>query len=103
DFKSEAFLGNVFSLSVPSGVKSERYINRQPFYERFYRELQMSEAEVDEMLDSASRAGKHNEFYETATMLNLDTTVVASYLIKSAFESAPEESQKIVDFVRGFL
>ncbi|KAM3102511.1 hypothetical protein ACKFKF_03945 [Phormidesmis sp. 146-12] len=63
----------------------------------------MSEAEVDEMLDSASRAGKHNEFYEVSKTLTLDETVVASYLVKSAFESAPEESQKIIDVVQRFL
>jgi len=94
-------------LFLPGNNWPESWIvapsNRQPFYERFERELQMSEAEVDDILDSASRAGKHNEFYEAARMLNLDETVVASYLIKSAFESAPEESQKIIDVVRGFL
>ncbi|MDJ0773636.1 MAG: AAA family ATPase [Mastigocoleus sp. MO_167.B18] len=77
--------------------------NKEPFYERFERELQMSSAEVDEILDSASRSGKHNEFYEAAKILNLDKTLVASYLIKSAFESDPEESQKIIDFIRNFL
>lgn len=94
-------------LFLPGSKWPEAWIvassNRQPFYERFGRELQMSKAEVDEMLDSASRAGKHNEFYEVATMLTLDKTVVANYLIKSAFESFPEESQKIVDVIRGFL
>jgi hypothetical protein len=94
-------------LFLPGSDWPESWIvtpsSRQPFYERFDRELKISEAEVDEMLDSASRAGKHNEFYEAAKMLALDKTVVASYLIKSAFESAPEESQKIIDFVRGFL
>jgi predicted ATPase len=78
-------------------------IDRKPFYERFERELQLSMEEVDDLLDSASRAGKHNEFYEAANMLTLDKTVVASHLVKSAFESAPEEAQKITDFVRGFL
>ncbi|MBW4688133.1 MAG: AAA family ATPase [Komarekiella atlantica HA4396-MV6] len=77
--------------------------SREPFYERFERELQMSKAEVDEMLDSASRAGKHNEFYEAAKILTFDKTVVASYLIKSAFESAPEESQRIINLIQGFL
>lgn len=77
--------------------------NRDPFYERFQRELQMSSAAVDDMLDSASRAGKHNEFYEAATILTYDKTVVATYLIKSAFESAPEESKRIINLIRGFL
>jgi predicted ATPase len=94
-------------LFLPGSNWPESWIvtpsDRQPFYERFGRELKMSKAEVDEMLDSASRAGKHNEFNEVATMLTLDKTVVASYLIKSAFESAPEESQKIIDVIRGFL
>ncbi len=77
--------------------------SRQPFYERFRRELQMSKAEVDDMLDSASRAGKHDEFYEAAKLLARDEKVVANYLIKSAFESAPEESQKIVGIIKSFL
>jgi hypothetical protein len=63
----------------------------------------MSIPEVDDLLDSASRAGKHNEFREAAKILTLDETVVASCLIKSAFEAAPEESQKIIDVIRGFL
>lgn len=77
--------------------------SREPFYGRFERESEMSKAEVDEMLDSAFRAGKHNEFYEAAKILNLDKTVVASHLIKSAFESDQEESKKIINFIRGFL
>ncbi len=76
---------------------------REAFHKRFGREFQMAVAEVDDMLDSAARAGKHKEFYEAAKILNLDKIVVASHLIKSAFESAPEESQKITDVVRGFL
>jgi len=77
--------------------------NRNHFYERFGREMNMSKSEVDEMLDSSARAGKHNEFYEAAKILNYDKTVIASHLIKSAFESDPEESQKIINFLRGFL
>jgi hypothetical protein len=77
--------------------------SREPFYERFKRELQMSSAAVDDILDSASRAGKHNEFYEAAKILTFDKTVVATYLIKSAFESAPEESKRIINLIRGFL
>lgn len=77
--------------------------NRDAFYERFQRELQMSSAAVDDMLDSAFRAGKHNEFYEAATILTYDKTVVATYLIKSAFESAPEESKRLLNLIRGFL
>lgn len=78
--------------------------SRERFYERFDREFQMSNADVDEMLDSASRAGKHNEFYEAAKFLNLDDyQVVASQLVKSAFESEPEESKRIINFIRCFL
>lgn len=77
--------------------------NRNPFYERFGREMGMSASEVDEMLDSSARAGKHNEFYEAAKILNYDKTIVANHLIKSAFELNPEESQKIANFVRNFL
>ena len=47
------------------------------------------------MLDSSARAGKHNEFYEAAKILTLDKVIVASHLIKSAFEAAPEEAQTI--------
>ncbi|MCG6137027.1 MAG: ATP-binding protein [Nostoc sp. LLA-1] len=70
--------------------------NKEAFYERFQREFQMSNAAVDEMLDSAFRAGKHNEFHEVAKILILDYKVVASHLIKSAFESEPEESKKLL-------
>ncbi len=78
--------------------------SREKFYERFDREFQISNADVDEMLDSASRAGKHNEFYEAAKFLNLDDDqVVASQLVKSAFESEPEESKRIINFIRCFL
>ncbi|NMG07318.1 AAA family ATPase [Brasilonema sp. UFV-L1] len=77
--------------------------SRELFYERFKRELQMSSAAVDHMLDSASRAGKHNEFYEAAKILTYDKTVVATYLIKSAFESVPEESKRLINLIRGFL
>jgi predicted ATPase len=94
-------------LFIPGNAWPEAWIvkptNREPYYARFKRELKMSVAEVDDLLDSAYRAGKHSEFYEAAKILTLDKTVVASYLIKSAFESSPEESQKIIDAVRGFL
>ena len=63
----------------------------------------MSIVEVDDLLDTALRAGKHNEFYEAAKILTLDKTVVASHLVKSAFEAAPEEAQKITYAIRGFL
>lgn len=63
----------------------------------------MTMAEVDELLDSASREGKHKEFYKAAEILALREIVVASHLIKSAFESAPEESQRLIEFIRDFL
>jgi len=94
-------------LFIPGSEWPEAWIlnpiNREPFYERFERELQMSIVEVDDLLDTALRAGKHNEFYEAAKSLTLDKTVVASHLVKSAFESAPEEAQKITYAIRGFL
>jgi hypothetical protein len=94
-------------LFIPGNKWPEAWIveptNRRPFYDRFERELQMTITEVDDLLDSASRAGKHKEFYKAAEMLTLDKTVVASHLIKSAFESAPEELRKIIDAIRGFL
>jgi len=79
--------------------------NRLPFYERFQREFQMSTADVDDMLDASSRASKHNEFFEATKLLNYDeqNNFVAIQLIKSAFESEPEELQKIINFVRSFL
>jgi hypothetical protein len=54
-------------------------------------------------LDASAMAGKHNEFYEAAKILSYDKTVVASHLIKSAFDSEPEESQKIINFVRSLF
>ncbi|MBM0743374.1 AAA family ATPase [Phormidium sp. CLA17] len=94
-------------LFLPGDEWPESWIvkpnDRNPFYERFERELQMSIAEVDDLLDSASRAGKHNEFREAAKILTLGETVVASHLIKSAFDSAPEESQRLIGFIREFL
>lgn len=94
-------------LFIPGNEWPESWIvkpsNRKPFYERFERELQMSVAEVDDMLDSSARAGKHNEFYEAAKILTLDKVIVASHLIKSAFEAAPEEAQRIISIVQGFL
>ena len=94
-------------LFLPGSEWPESWIvkpnDRNRFYERFERELQMSIPEVDDLLDSASRAGKHNEFREAAKILTLDEKVVASHLIKSAFDSAPEESQKLVGFIRDFL
>ena len=77
--------------------------NRKNFYERFEREFGMSNGEVDDMLDSSIRAGKHNEFYKAATILSLDKNIVASHLIKSAFESAPEEQKKIIEVVKDFV
>jgi len=94
-------------LFIPGNEWPELWIfqasDREPFYKRFAREVQMSVLEVDDMLDASARAEKHKEFYEAAKFLALDETVVASYLIKSAFESAPIESQKITNAVRGFL
>jgi hypothetical protein len=55
------------------------------------------------MLDSSIRAGKHNEFYKAARILSLDKNIVASHLIKSAFESAPEEQKKIIEVVKDFV
>jgi predicted ATP-dependent endonuclease of OLD family len=77
--------------------------SREPFYQRFQREAQLSKAEVDDMLDSAIRSGKHKEFHEAAKILRLDQKVVASNLIKSAFESSPEESKRIINLIRVFL
>ncbi len=56
-----------------------------------------------ELLDAAKRAGKHNEFFEASRILNLDKIVVAHYLIKSAFEVNPGESQRINNYLQKFL
>ncbi|MFN9558116.1 MAG: ATP-dependent nuclease, partial [Dolichospermum sp.] len=66
--------------------------NKTPYYERFLRELEMSNEEVDHLLDLAVMAGKHKELYTAAKYLSLDEKVVSSYLIKSAFESNIEEA-----------
>ncbi|WP_353929430.1 hypothetical protein WJM97_14035 [Okeanomitos corallinicola TIOX110] len=63
----------------------------------------MSNEEVDHLLDIAVMAGKHKELYTAAKHLSLDEKVVGSHLIKSAFESNPGESTKIIDFIQGFL
>jgi len=70
---------------------------------RLVRELSLSLEKVHEVLDAARRAGKHNEFYEAARMLNLDTAIVAHQLIKAAFESVPAESQRLSKYVQDFL
>lgn len=77
--------------------------NKTPYYERFLRELEMSNEEVDHLLDIAFIAGKHKELYTAAKHLSLDEKVVGSHLIKSAFESNPGEATKIIDFIQGFL
>ena len=94
-------------LFLPGCESPEAWIvtprNRQPFYERFKRELNLSSGEVDNLLDTASSASKHQEFRKAAAMLGLDRSIVTSYLIESAFESAPEESTKISDIIQGFV
>ncbi|MBD2693643.1 ATP-dependent nuclease [Anabaena catenula] len=77
--------------------------DKTPYYERFLRELEMSNEEVDYLLDVAVMAGKHNELYTAAKHLSLDEKVVGSHLIKSAFQSNPGEAPKIIDFIQGFL
>lgn len=71
--------------------------------DRLQDELGISRAAVDDILDAARRAGKHNEFFEAATRLCLDEPIMCHHLIRAAFESAPEEAQKIVSFVQSFL
>lgn len=72
-------------------------------YDRLQSEFNIPRAAVDDILGAARRAGKHNEFFEAATRLCLDEPIVCHHLIRAAFESAPEEAQKIVSFVQSFL
>jgi len=72
-------------------------------YERLQREFQLSKPKIDDLLSESRRAGKHNEFRAASLQLNFDESVVAYQLVKSAFESAPNECVRIVGFVDGFL
>lgn len=72
-------------------------------YERLQREFGISHEKVDEMLNAARRAGKHNEFFEAARLINCEENIVAYHLVKSALESAPEEAKQIVGFIQSLL
>lgn len=72
-------------------------------YTRLCREFSITPEKVDEVLNAAKRAGKHNEFYEAANALCFDKSIVANQLIKAAFESSPDEADRIINFVLKFL
>lgn len=72
-------------------------------FERLCREFQISREQVEEMLNSARRAGKHSEFHEASRILNVDEKIIAYQIIKSALETIPEELQRITNFIHGFL
>jgi predicted ATPase len=76
--------------------------NKTPFYERLARDLQMSPSEVDDLLESSARAGKHKEFNEASRILNLPRDLIVSYLIKSAFDAEPDRLLEIQNFIRGW-
>jgi predicted ATPase len=71
--------------------------------ERLGEEFSLSPEKVIELLNGARRAGKHNEFHEAATMLNLDKIIVAHQLIRAAFEAAPDEQKRLTNFIESFL
>jgi hypothetical protein len=87
-------------LFLPGDTWPEAWIfnpsNRQPCYAKFQQELNLSSGEVDNLLATASSAGKHQEFRTAAEILGIDRAIVTNYLIESAWESAPEQRIKIV-------
>lgn len=70
---------------------------------RLGNEFSLSSEKVIEVLNAARRAGKHYEFYEAATILNLDKIIVAHQLIRAAFEAVPDEQKRLIDYIQSFL
>jgi hypothetical protein len=94
-------------LFLPGHTWPEAWIvsprDRQPFYERFKQELNISISEVDNLFTAASKAGKHRELSAIAAILKLDRIIVTNYLIESAFESEPEEISKIISSIERLI
>jgi len=72
-------------------------------YENLQVEFELTQDQVEELLSGCRRAGKHNEFHQAASSLNLDISIVAYHLIKSAYKASPEELERITNFVKSFL
>jgi hypothetical protein len=72
-------------------------------YARLGREFGLSDHDIDTLLASVQRAGKHNEFYEASKFLNIDESIISYQLVKAALESHPEEQERISEFIDTFL
>jgi hypothetical protein len=72
-------------------------------YEGLQVEFGLSKDQVEELLSNSRRAGKHREFHQAASSLNLSISIVAYHLIQSAYKAKPEELERIANFVMGFL
>ena len=76
---------------------------REDTFLRLGENWSLSPEQVEDIFNAALRAGKHSEFHEAAKKLCFDKTIVAHQLIKEAFNSSPEELEKLTNFIRGFL
>jgi hypothetical protein len=87
-------------LFLPGDMWPEAWIlnprDRQPFYTRLQKELNISTSEVDDLLAVAASAGKHQELSTAAEILGIERAIATNYLIESAWESAPEVRNKMI-------
>ena len=68
-------------------------------YERFERDLGMDVDGVNHLLAAAARAGKHNEIFEAAKLVNVEEAMLLSVLARAAIECAPDERYRIRELV----
>jgi len=67
------------------------------------QEWRVTPDRVEEVLNAAKRAAKHNEFYAAAEELSFDERIVTYAMIRAAFESNLNEREALANYIEGFL
>ncbi len=91
---------------LPGTEWPELWVIRQrneEIYKKLAVEFGLEFERLIEILESAERAGKHNEFHEVARIINFNQIVVSCSLIKAALETNPEEPKIIFKWINSFL
>lgn len=91
---------------LPGTTWPEAWAIRQTselFYERLANDFEIDKDQVSSLLRAGQRAKRHDEFYEIARNLNLDTAIVTDRIIGAAVKVNPSERERISRFIQGFL
>ena len=90
---------------LPGSEWPEKWILAQDksVFSPLSNEFGVREQELNQFIDEALLAGKHNEFWTLAQKLNREVTYIRARFCKCAIESNPSESKRLRETVRKFL